>query len=81
MSIHILFPMLIDALSEADWYEIQKQTPEFGYCLYDPSTEWVPTRPEAVRPAAAQSRDGRIQLPSGSQGLQPWYRLLGHPPR
>ena len=29
----ILFPMLMDALSDADWYEIQKQTPEFGYRL------------------------------------------------
>ncbi len=72
----ILFPMLMDALSEADWYEIQKQTPEFGYCLYDPPTEWVATRPEAVSAAAAPSRDGRIQLPSGSLSVQELQAIL-----
>ncbi len=33
----ILFPMMMDTLTDADWYEIQKQSLEIGYCLYDPS--------------------------------------------
>ena len=32
----ILFPMALDKLSDADWYEISNQSLEIGYCLYDP---------------------------------------------
>jgi len=38
----ILFPMLMDRLSDGDWYEIQRQSLEFGYCLYDPPVAWAP---------------------------------------
>jgi DUF438 domain-containing protein len=38
----ILFPMCLDKLTEADWYSVYRQTGEFGYCLYDPQTEWKP---------------------------------------
>jgi uncharacterized protein len=36
------FPMSMDALGDADWYQIRKQSVEIGFCLYDPPTEWVP---------------------------------------
>jgi DUF438 domain-containing protein len=38
----ILFPMCMDKLTDADWYSVYQQTGEFGYCLYDPQTEWKP---------------------------------------
>ena len=38
----ILFPMCLDKLTEDDWYSIYQQTGEFGYCLYDPQSEWKP---------------------------------------
>lgn len=38
----ILLPMTADLLSEAEWYNIYQETPEFGYCLYDPQTAWEP---------------------------------------
>jgi len=72
----ILFPMLMDALSDADWYEIQRQTPEFGYCLYDPPTEWAPLRPEAATPEPVQQQGGRIQLPSGSFSVHELQAIL-----
>jgi DUF438 domain-containing protein len=39
----ILFPMCMDKLSEDEWYSVYQQTPEFGYCLYDPREEWKPS--------------------------------------
>ncbi|WP_167619343.1 DUF438 domain-containing protein [Maribellus sediminis] len=62
----ILFPMMMDTLSDADWYEIQKQSLEIGYCLYDPQVEWKPegVEPESIN--AAQKEGKNIQLPSGS---------------
>ena len=58
-----LFPMTLDKLTEADWYEIYRQTNEFGYCLYDPKVEWKPEGIEQVDTLHAES--GNIQLPSG----------------
>jgi DUF438 domain-containing protein len=72
----ILFPMLMDALSDADWYEIQKQSLEIGFCLYDPPTEWVPPGLEAPGPDEVQQQGGRIQLPTGSFAIQDLLAIL-----
>jgi hypothetical protein len=60
----ILFPMCLDAIVDADWFEIKRQSLEFGFCLADPSDEWVPEGlPEQ---AGAADAAARIPLPSGS---------------
>jgi len=38
----ILFPMSLDKLDETEWYAINRQSPEIGFCLYDPADEWRP---------------------------------------
>ncbi len=61
----ILFPMSMDKLTEAEWYEIAKQSIEIGFCLYDPPTDW---RPEWVTGSVLEelNKNGdHIQLPSG----------------
>jgi DUF438 domain-containing protein len=61
----ILFPMSMDKLTEAEWYEIAKQSLEIGFCLYDPPTDW---RPEWVTGSVLEelNKSGdHIQLPSG----------------
>jgi DUF438 domain-containing protein len=72
----ILFPMLMDALSDADWYEIQKQSLEIGFCLYDPPTEWRPAGIEATGLDAIQQQGGRIQLPTGSFSVHDLLAIL-----
>lgn len=62
----ILFPMLMDALTDADWYEIQKQSLEIGYCLYDPKKEWIPEGIETEVLKEVQKPGNNIQLPSGN---------------
>ena len=62
----ILFPMAMDVLTTEDWWNIHKQTLEYGFSLYDPEIEW---KPEGLTEEAAESNitsDGNIQLPSGS---------------
>ena len=38
----ILFPMSMDTLTNEDWYKIYVETPEIGFCLYDPEAQWKP---------------------------------------
>ncbi len=60
----ILFPMCLDTLKDEEWYEIARQSVEYGFCLYDPQDDW---RPEGVDPETREIDDtGRIRLPSGS---------------
>jgi len=61
----ILIPLSLDTLSEAEWFSIYQQSPEFGFCLYDPPGEWNPL----VAMPEAEDKDlkgDRVQLPSGS---------------
>ncbi len=60
----ILFPMSLDVLTEAEWYSIHRQSPEVGFCLYDPHVDWRPDQVELDGEDAAPEE--RIQLPSGS---------------
>lgn len=63
----ILFPMSMDLLTLEEWWNIHQLTLDIGYTLYDPKTDW---RPEGLEtepgPFIYTSRDGDVQLPSGS---------------
>jgi len=61
----ILLPMCLDTLSDIEWFEIGRQSWEYGYCLYDPTDTWEPTGlPTEL--AATRGDAERIHLPSGS---------------
>ncbi|MFH0758154.1 MAG: DUF438 domain-containing protein [Bacteroidota bacterium] len=62
----ILFPMSMDVLTTDDWWNIHKQTLEFGFALYDPQVEWIPEGYSEQKDGSAVSGEGGIQLPSGS---------------
>ena len=63
----ILFPMSLDVLTTEEWYEIHRQTLEFGFTLYDPQTDW---KPEGISNGHTEgvtlTNSGAVQLPSGS---------------
>jgi DUF438 domain-containing protein len=60
----ILLPMSLDALGDAEWYSVYRQSPGVGFCLYDPQQEWEPRLSESDHLEAVDQE--RIQLPSGS---------------
>ncbi|MBD3401955.1 DUF438 domain-containing protein, partial [candidate division GN15 bacterium] len=61
----ILFPMCLDKLTEAEWYSIYQQSPEIGFCIYDPTDSWQPETLEEASPQTGTGTD-RVQFPSGS---------------
>jgi hypothetical protein len=71
----ILFPMVMDTLTEQDWYQVQNQSLEIGFCLYDPPGEWKPEGVEEETATLQQTGD-RIQLPSGSFSTEELVTVL-----
>lgn len=61
---NILFPMCMDTLTEIDWYEVKKQSDDFGYCLLAPAQEWIPEF--AVNEKMRNEPSDRIRLETGS---------------
>lgn len=60
----ILFPMCMDTLTDIDWYEIQQQSEEIGYCLYFPETEW---KPELSKAEIEKTKtNDKVKLSTGS---------------
>lgn len=71
----ILLPMSLEALTEEEWIEIDRQSPEIGFCLFDPTDEWEPAlRAGEAGPGAAAA--GRVNLPSGSFSVPELTALL-----
>jgi len=60
----ILFPMSLDSLDDGEWYDIYRQSPEIGFCLYDPTDKWRPETTEV--PFETAKEQARVRLPSGS---------------
>ncbi len=69
----ILFPMCMDTLTEAEWFEIYSQSLEIGFCLYDPKDIW---QPEGIVPQQEAKEQERIQLPSGSMTVTELTAML-----
>jgi uncharacterized protein len=63
----ILFPMCMDKLTEEDWYSIDQQTMEFGFCLYDPQVTWKPQG--FVSGEVIYNSNNSIQLSTGSYDI------------
>lgn len=70
----ILFPMALDTLTDEEWYEIYLQSPEIGFCLFDPKAKWEPKNVKAKQ--EVKEAEGRIQLPSGSFTTEELTALL-----
>lgn len=70
----ILLPMSLDKLTDEDWYSIYRQTNEFGFCLYDPQTEW---KPEGIKTSEITFGTGNnLQLSTGSFNINEMEALF-----
>jgi len=65
----ILLPMAMDTLTEDEWYQIYKQSPEIGFCIYDPKDEWY-LDDVTVSEVEYSTGNGRIILPTGSFSIE-----------
>lgn len=75
----ILLPMCMDTLTEDEWWQIYQQSPEFGFCIYDPQDKWQPEG-KVESGVEYKSVDGRIVLPTGSFDVEELTALFGYLP-
>jgi DUF438 domain-containing protein len=68
--------MALDYLTEADWYDISKQSLEFGFCLYDPDIDWKPDMAEEQNINEIQKSGSYIQLPTGGFSAEELMAIL-----
>jgi len=73
----ILFPMAMDELTDQEWYAILQQTNEIGYCLFDPTDEWLPENAETTAfDLRNEFSGGVVRLSSGSFSIDELTLLL-----
>lgn len=73
---HILLPMSLDQLSEADWFQISQQSLEIGFCLYDPPVNWVPEWHKTQHINDMQKSGSHIQLHTGGFSVEELLAIL-----
>lgn len=73
----VLFPMLSTVLTEREWAEIWEQSPEYGWCLVEPRSGYVPA-PRAKGSRAARVAEGEsLAFPTGNLDVAQLRGLLG----
>lgn len=64
----ILFPMVIETLSEDEWLKIAEESEEIGYCLTQPQGKWKPVRVNVEQKEQSKGEhpsDGYIRFETG----------------
>jgi len=74
---HILFPMAMEMLSDADWKKVRDGEEEIGYAWIRPETEWEPPVEEKV---SAEKEIAKIGLDTGQLSPEQINLILTHLP-
>lgn len=66
---NILFPMVMETLSEDEWLRIKEESGKIGYTLVDPKGKWMPKRVNVEQKADTQgeqpSNNGYVKFDAG----------------
>ncbi len=76
---NILFPMCLRLFTAEQWGEIWHQSPEYGWCLVAPGTEYQPPQAHVVEGALQLPAAQAVAFPSGTltfQQLLAMFRVL-----
>ena len=65
---NILFPMVMETLTEDEWMTIESESDEIGYCLTEPRGKWKPERTdveEKQKETGQTAADGYLKFETG----------------
>lgn len=81
---NILFPMVLETLSEDEWLKIEEESEEIGYCLTQPAGKWKPVRvnvEQKQREEGEKPADrGYIRFETGILTQEEISQMLNHLP-
>lgn len=78
---NILFPLMVDTLTEDEWLTIYNDSDEIGYTFISPKAKWVPERADIGQDAPKPHMDsGMIHFDSGVMTVHEIETLLDHLP-
>ncbi len=63
---HILLPMAQNALAPDEWGEIWRQSPEYGWCLVEPASGYVPPAQNSPANVAKVAANESLLFPTGA---------------
>jgi len=72
---NILLPMSLQTLTENEWAEIWAASPQYGWCLVEPQTGYVPPKSAAASTAAVPNK-GTIMMPTGHVSVEQLVAVL-----
>ncbi len=77
---NILFPMVLETLTEDEWLKIARESHELGYCLYEPKKEWKPVRVDVEKKEQEQGEaaagDAYLRFDTGIMSLPELEAML-----
>ena len=76
----ILFPMALNALTEAEWGDIWSQSPEIGYCLVDPAKDYTPPKADLLNIEGlktAPPETGKVVFDTGALSIAQVKGIFG----
>lgn len=78
----IMFPMLLETLSENDWLLIQEDSDQIGYCLIEPAIRWLPHKSALTDVHTSKNLDaqGLIKFATGILTPKEIELILSHLP-
>jgi len=76
---NILFPTSLQTLTENEWAEVWSASPQYGWCLVEPQTGYVPPVNVATATAVV-ARDGTIMMPTGHVDVEQLTAVLSKLP-
>ena len=63
---HILLPMALGTLTDDEWGEVWRQSPEYGWCIVEPRQGYQPPPVADAPRGATVARDEAIRFPTGA---------------
>lgn len=77
---HILFPMSLESLTEADWVWVRKGEEDIGYAWVMPSTGWEPEESVKAYDPGDMTTTSYVNLDTGALSLEQINLMLKHLP-
>lgn len=77
---NILFPMCMQNFTEAEWWEIYRQSGEIGFTLTEPDSGWQPALAGEDLSGGGAKQDGLFKLETGLLSLEQINLIFNHLP-